>query len=84
MISTVTVVIIWPNQHFIESGILVTSSSDNDGQMDASNCLDRHVTGFYGSTCVSAAGSSALSDVVRAVVKQQAPKSVIGSLQCNT
>ena len=36
MISTVTVVMIWPNQHnedFIESGIYVTSSSDNDGRV---------------------------------------------------
>ena len=52
--------------------------------MGASGCLDRHVTGINGSSRVSAAGSSALSYVVRAVVKQQAPKSVIGSLQCNT
>lgn len=38
--------------------------------MGAPNCLDRHMTGINGSTCVSAAGSSALSYVVRAVVKR--------------
>ena len=36
--------------------------------MGASGCLDRHVTGINGSSRVSAAGSSALSYVVRAVV----------------
>ena len=64
--------------------VMVYTEHPHQTTMDASGCLNRDVTGINGSTCVSAAGSSALSYVVRAVVKQQAPKSVIGSLQCNT